>query len=75
MSLLIRFLATIVLFGAICEGYIEHPGPKVIATKGEVWPKPQVQEKSEDYKIIRPHIFNFQVELSGFRARTTCCLF
>jgi hexosaminidase len=35
-------------------------GPVVIASKGGVWPKPQEQETSADYFVIRPHTFNFK---------------
>jgi hexosaminidase len=37
-----------------------NPGPVVHATKGEVWPKPQQQEKSQDFFVIRPHTFSFK---------------
>lgn len=43
------------------SGYIVNPGPLVIATKGEPWPKPQNQTKSNGYFIVRPHLFSFQV--------------
>jgi hexosaminidase len=41
-----------------------NPGPVVQATKGEVWPKPQQQEKSQDFFVIRPHTFSFEVRRS-----------
>lgn len=37
------------------------PGPSVKATKGEIWPKPLEQIKSNDYYILRPALFKFQV--------------
>ncbi|RZC43288.1 Glyco hydro 20 and/or ETC C1 NDUFA4 domain containing protein [Asbolus verrucosus] len=43
---------------AACDAV--KPGPVVTATKGEVWPKPQLQEKSQDYFIIRPQAFRFK---------------
>ncbi|RZC35144.1 beta-hexosaminidase subunit alpha-like [Asbolus verrucosus] len=45
----------------IVASHAIDPGPAVIATKGEVWPKPQQQQKSSDYLVIRPHIFSFKV--------------
>ncbi|XP_063905118.1 beta-hexosaminidase subunit alpha-like [Zophobas morio] len=35
-------------------------GPAVRATKGEVWPKPQQEEKTSDYFIVRDYTFRFQ---------------
>lgn len=43
------------------ECYIVDPGPRVIATKGEIWPKPQFQIKTNDYLIVKPQNFNFKV--------------
>lgn len=37
------------------------PGPSVIGTKGEVWPKPQQQAYYDGYMIVRPNIFQFRV--------------
>lgn len=46
---------------AFVEGYIVEPGPVVHATSGEVWPLPQVQEKSKDFFSVRPTVFKFKV--------------
>ncbi|CAH1363801.1 unnamed protein product, partial [Tenebrio molitor] len=35
-------------------------GPIVTASKGEVWPKPQQQETSENYLVLQPHTFSFK---------------
>jgi hexosaminidase len=34
--------------------------PPVKPSKGEVWPKPQQQETSEDYLVIQSHTFSFE---------------
>lgn len=41
--------------------YITDPGPRIIATKGEVWPKPQFQIKTEKYYVVRAQLFDFKV--------------
>lgn len=38
-------------------------GPLVIASKGEVWPKPQNEEKSINYYVICSKNFIFKVKL------------
>lgn len=43
------------------NGYIVEPGPVVIATKGEVWPKPFAQEKLDKYSILYKDSLQFQV--------------
>lgn len=43
------------------NGYIVEPGPVVIATKGEVWPKPFAQEKFNTYSILYKDSLHFQV--------------
>ncbi|XP_049530965.1 beta-hexosaminidase subunit beta-like [Anopheles darlingi] len=43
------------------NGYIVDPGPVVKATKGEVWPKPRNQTKSQHFNVIKPGSFHFQV--------------
>jgi hexosaminidase len=35
-------------------------GPVVTASKGEVWPKPQQQDTSENYFVIQSHTFKFK---------------
>jgi hexosaminidase len=34
--------------------------PAIKPTKGDVWPKPQEQETSENYLVLRPHTFSFK---------------
>lgn len=46
---------------SIANCYIVDPGPKVRATKGEIWPKPKYQISSDLYSIVRNSIFEFQV--------------
>lgn len=41
-----------------CAG---RPGPRVVATKGEVWPKPHQQNATDEYFIFRPRHFIFLV--------------
>ncbi|KAG5868152.1 Beta-hexosaminidase subunit beta, partial [Gonioctena quinquepunctata] len=53
------------LFLYTVECYIEEPGPRFKATKGEVWPKPQHQIKNDSYFILRPQIFQFQAKNSS----------
>nr|XP_022921143.1 beta-hexosaminidase subunit beta-like isoform X1 [Onthophagus taurus] len=43
----------------LSESWIVDPGPTVIATKGEVWPKPQGQEKYEEYFHLDKSQFKF----------------
>jgi hexosaminidase len=52
-------LKLFVVFGSILACcYAAEPAIK--PTKGEVWPKPQQQETSEDYLVLRPHTFSFK---------------
>ncbi|CAG9813344.1 unnamed protein product [Phaedon cochleariae] len=53
-------IVALVLIG--CESYIEKPGPRYVATKGEPWPKPQTQIKNDEYFVLRPQFFEFQVK-------------
>ncbi|EFA07069.1 beta-hexosaminidase subunit alpha [Tribolium castaneum] len=41
-----------------------RPGPVIQASKGAVWPKPQQQEVSETYYLIRPHSFTFEAPVN-----------
>jgi hexosaminidase len=48
-----------VVFGSILACcYAAEPAIK--PTKGEVWPKPQEQETSENYLVLQPHTFSFK---------------
>lgn len=50
-------------FILVINSYIIDPGPKVIATKGEAWPKPQYQISSDLYSVVRSSVFQFEVNL------------
>lgn len=41
--------------------FIVEPGALVVPTKGGVWPKPENQIVQDEYFIIQPSIFRFQV--------------
>uniref|UniRef100_A0AAR5Q2S4 beta-N-acetylhexosaminidase n=1 Tax=Dendroctonus ponderosae TaxID=77166 RepID=A0AAR5Q2S4_DENPD len=59
------FALLIFALGSICvEAYIVNPGPKYVATKGAVWPKPQEQELFETFFTINPAAFKFVVDSS-----------
>lgn len=61
----------IYIFFMICislnaiDCWIVDPGPLVIATKGEVWPEPQIYNKSEDFLILRPKYFKIKINSSA----------
>lgn len=38
-------------------------GPWVHPTAGQVWPQPQMQDTSNDFMVLRPNIFQFEVIL------------
>ncbi|XP_030762521.1 beta-hexosaminidase subunit alpha-like isoform X2 [Sitophilus oryzae] len=52
-------VAVALIFTECVDCYIVNPGPLYVATKGEIWPKPQDQVKSEDYFVITPENFTF----------------
>nr|CAI5869534.1 unnamed protein product [Callosobruchus analis] len=37
-----------------------NPGPETLATDGEVWPKPQKQEKFDQYYVVDAQLFEFK---------------
>lgn len=45
--------------------YDVEPGPKVRATKGQVWPIPYKRDVSEKFFVIRASSFEFQVSGSS----------
>lgn len=53
------------IFIAICVNgsiaYIVNPGPMVLATKGEIWPKPKAQTTGETFYTVRPKVLKFEV--------------
>lgn len=59
MILLTAF--NVIVLISIGDCYIRDPGPQVFATNGEIWPKPQLQSKSEKFLVIQPQFFEFQV--------------
>ncbi|XP_056642782.1 beta-hexosaminidase subunit beta-like [Diorhabda sublineata] len=56
---------TISLCVALSESYIEEPGARYPATKGEIWPKPRYQIKNDTYFIIRPQLFKIEIISEG----------
>lgn len=50
---------TFLTFFAAISCYYIKPGPQVIATKGEVWPKPQRRDYFPEYMIVQPQNFKF----------------
>lgn len=59
-GLVVSFLLVL----AACSG-VHHkaatPGPWVIPTTGEPWPKPQQLVNYEGYVVVRPTTFTFEV--------------
>ncbi|KAJ8944945.1 hypothetical protein NQ318_013093 [Aromia moschata] len=62
----VKLLITSALLLSV-DCYIVDPGPKVIATKGEVWPKPQLQQNYDSYFIVQPQIFEFRIIWDGYQ--------
>ncbi|GBP50511.1 hypothetical protein EVAR_25208_1 [Eumeta japonica] len=58
---MIRLFVFGALFVVIRCSWIVNPGPLYPATKGEVWPKPQQEEKGNNYFIFNPSEFKFNV--------------
>nr|CAH7712805.1 unnamed protein product [Callosobruchus chinensis] len=56
MVLLCCALLTVLIRAALSS----IPGPQVLATEGEVWPKPQKQEKSYQYYVVDAQLFEFK---------------
>ncbi|XP_026464309.1 uncharacterized protein LOC113366875 [Ctenocephalides felis] len=59
---MIRSLLLVMVCCSICVAYrdwIEEPGPRVKATQGEVWPKPQQQRSTNEVMVVRPSVFLF----------------
>ncbi|XP_050293579.1 beta-hexosaminidase subunit alpha-like [Anthonomus grandis grandis] len=55
-------VTSLVCFSVFANGYIVNPGPKYVATKGAVWPQPQNQIISDDFYIVTPRNFKFNVK-------------
>ncbi|KAF7277868.1 hypothetical protein GWI33_009122 [Rhynchophorus ferrugineus] len=53
-----QLLFVLYLIG-LSKAYIVNPGPLYVATKGEIWPRPQQQQKSDDYFVLSPRDFQF----------------
>lgn len=52
--------------GGSRKGYTKSNfGPEVTATKGAVWPRPQQQSISENFFVLRPRTFQFQLVNGG----------
>lgn len=41
--------------------YIVEPGPKFPPTRGEVWPKPQQEKKSDYFYLFRPDVIQIEI--------------
>jgi hypothetical protein len=57
-------LVVFALVWAVCSGTryrAATPGPWVIPTTGEPWPKPQRLVNYEGYVVVRPSRFTFEV--------------
>lgn len=67
----LRFIIVVLTIVISCVNcYFVKPGPQVIATKGEIWPKPKQQTIYSTFSVIRPSTLNFEVSfflLSVFR--------
>ncbi|XP_072942396.1 beta-hexosaminidase subunit beta-like [Epargyreus clarus] len=63
--MIIRYLIPFLSFGAILVSglYIVNPGPKYPPTKGEVWPKPQQENKEDAYYTFDPS--NFKIKITN----------
>ncbi|VEN54407.1 unnamed protein product [Callosobruchus maculatus] len=57
---LLRCALLIVLIRAALSS---KPGPQVLSTDGEVWPKPQKQEKFDQYYVVDAQLFEFQPDV------------
>ncbi|KAH1001060.1 hypothetical protein HUJ04_013320 [Dendroctonus ponderosae] len=44
--------------------YAGRAGPAILASKGAIWPKPQLQNVSEDYFVLLPRAFAFKASNS-----------
>ncbi|KAF5291376.1 hypothetical protein FQA39_LY03527 [Lamprigera yunnana] len=67
-------LVVVILFNLITiNAYTVEPGPLVPATKGEVWPKPQEQNHSVEFYVVRPEVFKFKIvaETCGLLGKAT----
>ncbi|XP_063700127.1 beta-hexosaminidase subunit beta-like [Culicoides brevitarsis] len=54
------YLCLAIVFVAECSAYIVDPGPVVIATSGEIWPKPKKQQTEETFSTFTPTNFHFK---------------
>lgn len=61
----------LVLWICVVRSYIVHPGPKYVATKGYVWPKPLNQTSEDEFYSINPVQFEFEVGALNFCFCTT----
>ncbi|XP_019767408.2 beta-hexosaminidase subunit alpha [Dendroctonus ponderosae] len=57
-------LASIFLCLCSVSTYAGRAGPAILASKGAIWPKPQLQNVSEDYFVLLPRAFAFKASNS-----------
>jgi hypothetical protein len=62
LAIILVFVATVPWRAASLHS---DAGPWVQATKGEVWPKPNLRIIKEDFYLLRPSNFDMQVSLRG----------
>lgn len=63
----LKFLQSVLINLSIIllsDAWIIDPGPQVIASKGEVWPKPQNQRTYDDFYILSMEDFQFNVSVA-----------
>lgn len=62
MNTALSLIIIIAAFNLITSNcYIVKPGPLVIATQGEVWPKPQTRIYSNAFRLIKLDDFKFKI--------------
>lgn len=61
MKLILKLIFLNLIYFTTSSVFIVDPGPKVIASKGAVWPKPKKHIISTDYSVVRASILRFQV--------------
>ncbi|CAG9859144.1 unnamed protein product [Phyllotreta striolata] len=62
-------LATICLYITLANCYIIDPGPRYPATKGEIWPQPKNQTKSDEFFVLKPSNFEFKLTTSSGKCK------
>lgn len=63
-TLLFLFFTTVIVLldnVILTNTYVVEPGPKIISTRGEIWPIPYQRNVTTAYFDIQPAFFKFQV--------------